>query len=93
MFDLLQKRFASAKSIRVVDVSCKEVYHTHLEELNGLVFLKIIIVLFILGGCGAMFDVTVISPEFKDITMVKQHIMVTEVSDTNKYITSLSNCV
>ncbi|XP_065202312.1 bolA-like protein 3 [Planococcus citri] len=51
VFDILQNRFTSAKSIRVVDVSC---------------------------GCGAMFDVTVVSPEFKGMAMVKQHQMVTE---------------
>lgn len=37
------------------------------------------ICMFYTGGCGAMFDVTVISPEFKGISIVKQHRMVTEV--------------
>lgn len=36
--------------------------------------------MFYAGGCGSMFDVTVISPEFKGMSIVKQHRMVTEVS-------------
>lgn len=33
-----------------------------------------------LGGCGAMYNVTVITPEFKYISLVQQHRMVTDVS-------------
>ncbi|XKL68533.1 hypothetical protein PGB90_004024 [Kerria lacca] len=31
------------------------------------------------GGCGAMYNVTVITPEFKYISLVQQHRMVTDV--------------
>lgn len=30
------------------------------------------------GGCGAMFEISVTAPDFKGLTMVKQHRMVNE---------------
>lgn len=32
------------------------------------------------GGCGAMYDISIKSPEFKGLSIVKQHKLVTEVS-------------
>ena len=35
---------------------------------------------YFIGGCGAMFEVNVIAPEFKGLTIVKQHQIINEVS-------------
>lgn len=34
---------------------------------------------YILGGCGAMFDINVIAPEFKGLNTIKQHRIINEV--------------
>jgi len=33
----------------------------------------------IVGGCGAMFDINVVAPEFKGLNTVKQHRIINEV--------------
>lgn len=78
IISVLQNRFTDAKTIRVNDVSGMK---THAGKFQAQFSYKIFQqVCYILGGCGAMFDITVISPEFKDMSIVKQHKMVTEVS-------------
>lgn len=40
---------------------------------------RIYLQLHILGGCGAMFDINVVAPEFKGLKTVKQHQIINEV--------------
>lgn len=40
---------------------------------------KVIEVVDISGGCGAMYDITVLAPELKGLSIVKQHRMINEV--------------
>lgn len=35
--------------------------------------------LYVSGGCGAMFDINVVAPEFKGLKIVKQHQIINEV--------------
>lgn len=47
---------------------------------------------YILGGCGAMFEINVIAPEFKGLNTVKQHRIINEVSISSIPILSKELC-
>lgn len=33
----------------------------------------------VIGGCGAMFEINVVAPEFKGLNTIKQHRLINEV--------------
>lgn len=39
----------------------------------------IITILSVIGGCGAMYEVMVVSPEFGGLKLIKQHMLVNKV--------------
>lgn len=43
-----------------------------------------------LGGCGAMFEINVIAPEFKGLNTVKQHRIINEVRMDNTIVRYLN---
>lgn len=86
MISILRNRFPQAQLIEVIDVSGKIILsyiyiHTILSRkerfLNNIFHWHIITI--ILGGCGAMFDINVVAPEFKGLNTVKQHRIINEV--------------
>lgn len=54
-----------------------------LSNLQSYILFIVFLIFFIYftGGCGAMFEIMVETPDFKGLSMVKQHRMINEVND------------
>ena len=71
------KNFGSDKSDEEIDLTDKEKLMTSLlENSKKLASPKEIIVKDMSGGCGAMYNIYVASPSFKNLNMIKQHRLV-----------------
>merc|ERR1712227_751241 len=71
------KKFGSDKVDEEIDLTDKEkLMTTLLEKSEKLASPKEIVVKDMSGGCGAMYNIYVASPSFKDLNMIKQHRLV-----------------
>lgn len=81
MTSILRNKFPKAKVIEVSDVSGKNNYIFFYNQPWVLSIHSVINCFnFIEGGCGAMFEVHVVAPEFQGMNTVKQHRAINEVN-------------
>ncbi|XP_073984930.1 bolA-like protein 3 [Rhodnius prolixus] len=74
-------KFSVVLNRRLLSASPPENAENKLKRILNINFpqAETIEVVDVSGGCGAMYDISIKSPEFKGLSIVKQHKLVTEV--------------
>lgn len=69
--EILKKRFPNARMIDVKDTSCN-------YRMNPFNLIKNLLSFLFLAGCGASYEIIVVSEEFEKMRTVNQHRLVSE---------------